>query len=59
MPFTRRYFLACAAGAAAVARGATIPRQAPDFSISLPTGGSVSLKQYRGRPVAVAFISTT
>jgi cytochrome oxidase Cu insertion factor (SCO1/SenC/PrrC family) len=59
MSFTRRYFLACAAGAAAVARAATVPRPAPDFTINLPNGGSISLKQYRGRPLAVAFISTT
>jgi hypothetical protein len=59
MSFTRRYFFFCAAGAAAAVRAATIPRQAPDFSINLPGGGSISLKQYRGRPVAVAFISTT
>jgi peroxiredoxin len=36
-----------------------VPRPAPDFTISLPDGRKVPLSQYRGKAVALAFVSTT
>ena len=36
-----------------------VPRPSPDFTINLPDGKQLPLKQLRGKIVAVAFISTT
>lgn len=47
-------------GVAAVAGiAAQVPRPSPDFTISLPDGKKVPLRQYRGKVVALAFVSTT
>jgi peroxiredoxin len=39
--------------------GATIPRRAPKFSMSLVDGSVVSLSQYHGKVVLMAYILTT
>ena len=54
----RRDFLAAMAGAAAVT-AAVLPRQAPDFVFTLPDGKQRRLSEWRGKVVAVSFISTT
>jgi peroxiredoxin len=41
-----------------LARAATVPRPAPDFTINLPGGKTVLLSQYRGKTVALIFILT-
>lgn len=38
---------------------ATVPRPAPDFSFSLPTGQTISLADYRGKVVVVEILMTT
>jgi peroxiredoxin len=40
------------------ARAADLPRKAPDFTINLVDGKTVSLSQYKGHPVVMAFILT-
>ncbi len=44
---------------AATAAAANIPRKSPDFVINLNNGKQVSLSQYRGKVVALAFILTS
>jgi peroxiredoxin len=44
---------------AAPLAGATLPRPAPDFTISLTNGKQIQLSQYRGKVVVLAFILTT
>src|SRR5438045_1136043 len=55
--------LACAflltAGDAPVASRLAVIRAAPDFTLQSPDGGSVTLKQIRGKAVFVSFIFTT
>ncbi|HWQ55136.1 MAG TPA: TlpA disulfide reductase family protein [Bryobacteraceae bacterium] len=59
MSLSRRHFLLLSAAAALPARAATIPRPAtPDFSINLPNGSKLPLKQFRGKVVAMTFINT-
>jgi peroxiredoxin len=48
-------FVLCVAG---LARGATIPRPAPDFAVNLNDGSQLHLSQYRGKVVVMAFILT-
>ena len=50
--------LALLALAAPAIRAANIPRPAPDFAINLPTGQPITLAQYKGKVVALAFILT-
>lgn len=38
---------------------APVPRKSPEFAISMPGGGQRLLSQYRGKVVALAFLSTT
>lgn len=38
---------------------AKIPRRAPDFSMSTDNGSKVSLRQYRGKVILMAYILTT
>jgi peroxiredoxin len=45
--------------AAPAIRAANIPRPAPDFAINLANGQQVTLAQYKGKVVALAFILTT
>jgi peroxiredoxin len=45
--------------AAPAMRAANIPRPAPDFAINLPNGQQLTLSQYKGKVVALAFILTT
>ena len=40
------------------APAAVLPRPAPDFTISLTSGKTLSLSQYKGLPVVLAFILT-
>ena len=51
------FVLALATGMAAAA--AEIPRPSPNLAITLPGAQQVRLEQYRGKVVALAFISTT
>ena len=51
--------LALALGMSAAALAADIPRPSPNLAISLPGGQQIHLEQYRGKVVALAFISTT
>ncbi len=44
---------------AAPLAGATLPRPAPEFTISLTNGHQLRLSQYRGKVVVLAFILTT
>jgi thiol-disulfide isomerase/thioredoxin len=37
----------------------TTPRPSPPLTIKLPGGGAVQLSSYRGKPVALVFVSTT
>lgn len=39
--------------------GSQIPRTAPELQIQVPAGKPISLSQYKGRPVLLAFILTT
>ncbi|MFB3827421.1 MAG: hypothetical protein ACE15B_11660 [Bryobacteraceae bacterium] len=49
-----------AAGALlAVGAAAQVPRPAGDVAINLPGGKQITLQQYRGKIVALVFISTT
>jgi peroxiredoxin len=41
------------------AMAVTIPRPSPEFVITLPDGKQALLSQYRGKIVALAFVSTT
>jgi len=60
MSLTRRHFTLLAAGSAALsARAATIPRPSPEFVVRLPGGGGLPVSLYRGKVVALTFISTT
>jgi peroxiredoxin len=45
--------------AAPAIRAANIPRKAPDFAVSLSNGQQVTLAQYKGKVVALAFILTS
>jgi cytochrome oxidase Cu insertion factor (SCO1/SenC/PrrC family) len=45
--------------AAATLQAAQLPRQAPDFTIHLLNKKQVTLNQYKGKVVALAFILTT
>lgn len=45
--------------AAAAAWAQTLPRKAPEFAIRTVDGKSISLSQYKGKPVVLAFILTT
>lgn len=45
--------------AAASAWAAEIPRKASELDIRLPGGKQLLLSQYKGKVVALAFISTT
>jgi hypothetical protein len=45
--------------AAAVAFGQTIPRPAPDFFVTLPTGKKVALSDYKGKVILLAGLLTT
>ena len=38
---------------------AIVPRTSPDFTANLPGNGYVSLSQYKGKVIALAFISPT
>ncbi len=38
---------------------AQVPRPAGDVAINVPGGKQISLKEYRGKIVALTFISTT
>lgn len=38
---------------------ASVPRKAPDTEITLPDGRKLSIEQYRGRVLCLAFILTT
>jgi len=38
---------------------AQVPRPSPDFNFALADGRKVSLSQYRGKVVALAFLSST
>ncbi len=61
MPDRRSAFavLGVFALAAPAIRAANIPRPAPDFAINLATGQHLTLAQYKGKVVALAFILTT
>ena len=48
-----------AACCALMSAGAELPRKAADIDITLPDGQKVSLEQYRGKVVCLAFILTT
>jgi peroxiredoxin len=39
--------------------GSQIPRQSPGLQIQVPGGKPISLSQYKGKPVVLAFILTT
>jgi thiol-disulfide isomerase/thioredoxin len=39
--------------------GSQIPRTAPELQIQVPGGKPISLSQYKGKPVVLAFILTT
>lgn len=54
----RALFLAGLIGVGALF-GAAVPRPAPDFSMRLPDGTSLSFRQYRGKVLLMAFIKTT
>jgi cytochrome oxidase Cu insertion factor (SCO1/SenC/PrrC family) len=54
----RRSFLA-ALTAASAATGANLPRQAPDFTFTMPDGKKRRLSEFKGKVVAVSFISTS
>jgi cytochrome oxidase Cu insertion factor (SCO1/SenC/PrrC family) len=45
--------------AALCAGAATLPRQAPDFTVNMPNGKNVPLSSYKGMPVVLALILTT
>lgn len=45
--------------AVASAGAQTLPRKAPEFAINTVDGKSISLSQYKGKPLVVAFILTT
>jgi ABC-type nitrate/sulfonate/bicarbonate transport system substrate-binding protein len=53
----RRFLTALAAASAGAA--ATLPRQAPDFVFVLPDGAKRKLSEFKGKVVAVSFISTS
>jgi hypothetical protein len=38
---------------------AEVPRPSPNLAISLPNGQQIHLEQFRGKVVALAFVSTT
>ena len=44
---------------AGVAVPATVPRQAPEFTVHLPSGSPILLSQYRGKVVVIEFLYTT
>ncbi|MGA2598630.1 MAG: hypothetical protein ABSH09_16765 [Bryobacteraceae bacterium] len=44
---------------ALIGAAAELPRKAADIDITLPDGQKVSLEQYRGKVVCLAFILTT
>jgi peroxiredoxin len=50
--------LASVAWAAAAARADQVPRPSPDFAIKMLDGKPISVSQYRGKVVALAFILT-
>jgi len=39
--------------------GSQVPRSAPELQIQVPSGKPISLSQYKGKPVLLAFILTT
>lgn len=45
--------------AASAAFGQTIPRPAPEFSVTLPTGKKVALSDYKGKVIVLAGLLTT
>ncbi len=51
--------LACLLAASLTVCAAQLPRKAPDFQMQLPSGKTVSLNDYKGKAVALAFILTT
>ncbi|MDX2269122.1 MAG: TlpA disulfide reductase family protein [Bryobacter sp.] len=55
---TRRGFAALL-GAASLAKGATVPRPAPEYGFEVTGGKQVLLSQYRGKVVMVCFFLTT
>jgi peroxiredoxin len=44
---------------AALVWAVDLPRKAPEFAVHLPDGKNLTLDQFRGKVLAVAFISTT
>jgi len=62
MQMPKRRLLTAALGVFALASGlaaANIPRPAPDFTINLAGGSRITLAQYKGKVVALAFILTS
>jgi peroxiredoxin len=55
----RKYFVAVLCLMAIGAGAAVLPRKAADFQIEMTGGKPISLSQYRGKPVVLAFILTT
>ena len=45
--------------AAAPLFGAIVPRPSPDFMANLPGSGRITIAQYKGKVVVLAFISPT
>ena len=45
--------------AALALQGADLPRPAPNMTFTMPAGGVIDLAQYRGKIVALEFLSTT
>ena len=56
MPLSRRAFLLSAAALPVWA--VDVPRPSQDFSIDMPDGTKLPIKSFRGKVVALAFIST-
>jgi peroxiredoxin len=55
---TRGVIGAFGLGGAALGQG-PVPRPSPEFTMTLPDGKKMSLSQFRGKCVAVAFLSST
>jgi peroxiredoxin len=55
----RKYFVVILCLVAIGAGAAVLPRKAADFQIEMTGGKAISLSQYRGKPVVLAFILTT
>ena len=52
-------FVLVSSMAITAAWAADVPRKCPDYAVHMPDGRTVPLNQYRGKVVAMAFISTT